>query len=94
MMRGQEEYKSHFAKCSRSTYRLRIFNNNVRGKFQWICKKTGAEFIFRKTASLLDDLGNRFAGTGRKRIPAEYPDSNSNGVEEGQETSKQTPGRE
>jgi hypothetical protein len=94
MLRGQEEYKSHFAKCSRSTYRLRIFNNNVRGKFQWLCKKTGAEYIFRKTASLLDDLGNRFARTGRKRIPAEYPDSNSNGVEEGQGTSKQTPGRE
>jgi len=88
MMRGQEEYKFHFAKCSRSTYRLRIFNNNVRGKFQWLCKKTGAEFILRKTASIMDDLNNR------KRISTKYRDSNFNGDEELQELSKQIRGRE
>jgi hypothetical protein len=91
MLRGQEEYKFDFAKSSRSTYILRIFNNNVQGRFQCLCTKTGAEFFFRKSASLLDNFGKRFMGAGGKRIRSEYPGSDTSGVEEGPVTSYQTP---
>lgn len=60
MLRGTEDYKHHFAKSARLTYRVRIFNNNARGRFQYWNRILGVEYLLHGCVSLLDDVTRSF----------------------------------
>lgn len=56
-LRGTEPYKKHFTRTSRWTYKLRIFNNTSRGTLNFLIARSGAEYITRKLASVVDEIG-------------------------------------